>query len=94
MKKFGVTVNSFVKFMTKSWRTVYFSQGEGPSLQFCRTTTNKRFGTTSVATQQLLTECPDRPTRFSVQCRQNRTLFVAMVAEGAETGVQRMKLQN
>ena len=66
MKKFEGTVN--INSTTKSWRTIHFDQSEGPIACNCIRTTNKNsFGTNSVATQQLLTCCPDRVTRFNVQ---------------------------
>ena len=41
-----------------------------------RAMTNNNFGTTSVATQQLLTDCPDRLTRFRVQYRPSRQMEI------------------
>jgi len=59
-----------INYISKSWRSICFHQSEGPGCNCFRTTTTNSFGTTRVATQQqLLTYCPSRLTRFSVQYR-------------------------
>jgi len=65
MKKLGGTVN--IKSIIKSRHTAHFLKPKAPACNCFITTTNNSFGTTSVATQQLLTDCVDRLTRFSVQ---------------------------
>jgi len=84
MKGFGGTAK--IKSITKAWRTRDLSKVKPPVCNVFLTTTHKRFGTTIVAIQQLLTDCPSRLTRFSIQynCRpsqkmQTRTLFAAMI---------------
>jgi len=58
MNNFGGTVN--IKSTTNCGVLYIFIKAKAPACNCFRTTTDNSFDTTSVATHQLLTECPDR----------------------------------